>query len=143
MTARCARRFGIGATMIGSAVVSNAGTLLIPLATGPQWTVLLLLGAGFFLRGLGMTGCNVQVYAIRQAIIPDRLQGRANATYQLLTHGFIPVGALLGGFLGERIGLHPTMLLSASGLFFSWLWLFFSPARSLRELPAGADELLA
>ncbi len=135
LTGRTAGRFGVGSTMIGSAVVSNVGTLLIPLVAAPNVLGLGLLAAAFFLRGVGMTGCNVQVYAVRQAIIPDRLQGRMNGTYRLLTDGFIPLGALLGGFLGEVIGLQPTLLVGAVGLFFSWVWLFCSPARTLHELP--------
>ncbi len=72
------------------------------------------------------------MYAARQAITPDYLMGRVNAVYTVISRGFVPVGALLGGVLGEAIGLRPTLMVGASGLFFSWAWLFFSPARSLR-----------
>jgi MFS family permease len=135
LTGHTAGRFGVGTTMIGSAVISNVGTLLIPLVAAPNGLGLGLLGAAFFLRGVGMTGCNVQVYAVRQAIVPDRSQGRMNGTYRLLTDGFIPLAALLGGFLGEAIGLQPTLMVGAVGLFFSWVWLFCSPVRTLHELP--------
>ena len=140
LTGRAARRFGAGKTMIGSAMVSNAGTLMLPLAPpllvavfGGAWLAPVALGAALFLRGVGMTGCNVQVYATRQAITPDHLMGRVNAVYSLLSRGFVPVGALLGGALGEVIGLRPALVVAASGLFFSWAWLFFSPARSLGD----------
>jgi Transmembrane secretion effector len=73
-----------------------------------------------------MTGCNVQVYAVRQAITPDHLMGRVNAVYTAISRGFVPEGALLGGVLGEEIGLRPALVVGASGLFFSWVWLFFS-----------------
>lgn len=141
LTGRTARRFGAGKTMIGSALVSNVGTLVIPLAPpflvavlGGAWLAPAALGAALFLRGVGMTGCNVQVYAARQAITPDHLMGRVNAVYSLLSRGFVPVGALLGGTLGGVIGLRPALVVAASGLFFSWAWLFFSPARSLQDL---------
>lgn len=140
LTGRTARMFGAGKTMIGSAMVSNVGTLVIPLAPpflvavfGGAWLAPAALGAALFLRGVGMTGCNVQVYAARQAITPDHLMGRVNAVYSLLSRGFVPVGALLGGALGGAIGLRPALVVAASGLFFSWAWLFFSPARSLGD----------
>lgn len=140
-----AGRFGAGATMIGAAVVGSVGTLLIPLAPplvaaalgGEVWGRA-ALGAALFLRGVGITGCNVQVFAARQAVTPDDLLGRVNAVYRLLTHGLVPVGALLGGFLGEAIGLRPALVACACGLFFSWAWLLFSPARSLRDVSALA-----
>jgi MFS family permease len=94
-----------------------------------------VLAVAFFLRGLGMTGCNVHVYALRQAIVPDDLLGRVNGTYSLLTFGFVPLGALLGGVLGELLGLRTALLVCALGLFPSWAWLAWSPARRLRRLP--------
>jgi MFS family permease len=121
-----------------SALVSNVGVLMIPLAAGGGATVIATLGVAFFLQGLGATGTNVHTYAIRQAVTPDRLLGRTNAVYRMLTWGLIPLGALLGGLLGEALGLRPALWIGAALLFPSWLWLFFSPARSLRTLPASA-----
>jgi hypothetical protein len=75
------------------------------------------------------------VYAARQAITPDYLMGRVNAVYTVISRGFVPVGALLGGVLGETIGLRPALVVGASGL-------FFSPVLTIRDpaslTPAGA-----
>ena len=43
--------------------------------------------------------------SLRQRIVPDHLLGRVNAGYRLLAWGTMPLGALLGGVLGELIGL--------------------------------------
>jgi MFS family permease len=139
LTERLARRIGVGRAMWGSALVSNVGVLLIPLAAGGTAVVIAVLGIAFFLQGLGSTGTNVHTYAIRQAVTPDRLLGRTNAVYRMLTWGLIPLGSLLGGLLGETLGLRPALWIGAALLFSSWLWLFFSPARSLRTLPAPVD----
>jgi MFS family permease len=138
LTERLARRIGVGRAMWGSALVSNLGVLLIPLAAGQMAIVIAVLGAAFFLQGLGSTGTNVHTYAIRQAVTPDRLLGRTNAVYRMLTWGLIPLGSLLGGLLGETLGLQTALWIGAALLFPSWLWLFFSPARSLRTLPDAA-----
>jgi predicted MFS family arabinose efflux permease len=53
----------------------------------------------------------------------------------MLTWGLIPLGSLLGGILGETLGLRPALWVGAALLFPSWLWLLCSPARSLRTLP--------
>ena len=140
LTERLARRVGVGPAMWGSTVVSNLGVLLIPAAGGPQAIVLLVLGVAFFMQGLGVTGTNVHTYAIRQAVTPTAMLGRVNAAYRVLTYGFVPLGALLGGLLGETIGLRPALLVSALVLFPSWCWLVFSPARTLRTLPDAPGD---
>jgi MFS family permease len=140
LTEGLARRIGVGPAMWGCALMSNVGVLMIPLAAGETATVIAVLGTAFFVQGLGSTGTNVHTYAIRQAVTPDRLLGRTNAVYRMLTWGLIPLGSLLGGVLGETLGLRPALWIGAVLLFPSWLWLFFSPARSLRTLPAGAAQ---
>lgn len=54
--------------------------------------------------------------------------------------GMIPVvlGTLLGGVLGERIGVPATIVFGAVGGVLPFLWLIFSPVRSLRAVPAPA-----
>ncbi len=140
VTGAVARRVGVGRAMWTSAVVSNLGVLLIPLAGGGRTAEIALLGTAFFLQGLGATATNVHTYAIRQAVTPDRLMGRTTAVYRVLTHGFIPLGALLGGLLGDTLGLRPALAIAALALFPSWVWLYLSPARSLRELPTRHEH---
>lgn len=136
LTGAFARRVGVGRALWISAVLSNLGVLLIPLAGGSPVMVIAVLGVAFCVRGLGATATNVHTYAIRQAVTPARLMGRTTAVYRLLTHGFIPIGALTGGLLGDTLGLRPALAIAALALFPSWVWLYFSPARSLGEIPA-------
>ena len=82
----------------------------------------------------------MHTYAIRQAVTPVAMLGRSSAAYRVLTDGFVPLGALLGGLLGEIIGLRPALLVGALALFPSWCWLYFSPARSLRTMPAAPGD---
>jgi uncharacterized membrane protein YoaK (UPF0700 family) len=41
--------------------------------------------------------------------------GRVNAAYRVLSWGAMPVGAALGGLLGEAIGLRPLFAVTALG----------------------------
>jgi len=77
--------------------------------------------------------------ALRQAITPDRMLGRMNATMRLIVWGTVPIGALLGGILGSTIGLQAALWVSAIGSFLGFLPVFFSPVRQLREIPAQAE----
>jgi hypothetical protein len=67
--------------------------------------------------------------------------------YGAVTHGFIPVGALLGGLLGDTLGLRPALALAAIALFPSWLVvvLLACPftARTGSEHERDADGLTA
>ena len=66
--------------------------------------------------------------------------GRMNASYRFVSWGAVPVGALLGGWLGTGIGLRPTLFVAAAGLFAAALWIVLSPIRAVRELPAAAAD---
>jgi MFS family permease len=140
LTNRATNWIGLGWIMIGSSALSAIAPLLFALATGPGWFAIGVVMMAFFIRGVGMTACNVHVNALRQIITPDEMRGRINASYRLLTYGVVPLGALLGGFLGEQIGLYNTMIICTIGLACSWLWLFFSPVKHLKQQPSTARE---
>jgi hypothetical protein len=52
----------------------------------------------------------------------------------------MPVGGLLGGVLGSTIGIRTTLLVAAVGQSLAFLWVFFSPLRSLREASTSPDQ---
>jgi MFS family permease len=62
------------------------------------------------LYGVSLPPCDVNAAAIRQAVTPDQLQGRAIAAINTIGWGAMGLGPLLGGVLGERIGALPTIL---------------------------------
>jgi len=78
--------------------------------------------------------------SLRQAVAPGHQLGRVTASMQVLTEGTGPLGALVGGLLGGAIGPRPTLLLAAAGTTLASLWLFFSPVRVLRRLPASTKQ---
>lgn len=139
LAAPLARRFGVGRTILGSMMVACSGPLLIPLASGPRAQIVAMLLAALFLDGFGCAVSNVHVVSLRQTVTPDNMLGRMNASYRTLIYGTIPLGALLGGALGEAIGLRPTLLVSAIGLLPALAWVWWSPVRGLRSMPEQAS----
>lgn len=129
------RRFGLGSGIIGGLLLVGLSDLLIPLVDGSRVALVImsvLMTAQFFF-GLGLTIFNIGQVSLRQAITSDHLQGRMNATMSFIAWGIVPFGGLLGGGLGETIGLRPTLLLAALGEILAVLWLLLSPVRSLRD----------
>ncbi len=93
--------------MIGT--VGGAIMLGVPAFTTDVW----LIGIGFFLGGVTVVLWNVVVVSLRQRITPDRLLGRVNSGYRLIAWGTMPLGAALGGLVGEWLGLTWVFGLSA------------------------------
>jgi predicted MFS family arabinose efflux permease len=130
------RRIGLGTSLVAASLIAGSGGLFVPLAGGvPVGIALPVLLTGALLFGGGLLIWNVNVVSLRQAITPDRLQGRVNATARFLIWGSMPVGALLGGVLGERLGLRPTISIAALGMLVPCLWVICSPARTLHDHP--------
>jgi len=57
-----------------------------------------------------------------------------------LIRGLVPLGALLGGLLAERIGLREVMIVSALGGPAAFVAIWFSPVRSLLAPPPRREE---
>ncbi|HEX4836466.1 MAG TPA: MFS transporter, partial [bacterium] len=78
---------------------------------------------------------NITQVSLRQAIVPHRLQGRMNATMRFLVWGTMPLGGLVGGFLGEQLGLRGAIGVGAAGNLLAFLWVLASPVRGLERSP--------
>jgi hypothetical protein len=122
--------------MIVGFMIPALADFTLPLVAGPKLVIVLLLTAAQICFGLGLTLYNVGQVSLRQAVTPDQLLGRMNATLSFAISGIVPLGALVGGALGELIGIRATLLLAASGELLAVLWLIWSPICSLRRSPA-------
>jgi Na+/melibiose symporter-like transporter len=132
---RIARRIGVGPAIVWTQVLTGIACLATPLAGGPIWLAALILAVGEFLLGIARTVFNITQLSLRQAITPDRLQGRVNATMRFMMWGVTPVGALTGGVLGTAIGLRPALFIAAIGVLFAFAWVAFSAVVRLQEQP--------
>ncbi|MCC3274471.1 MFS transporter [Arthrobacter sp. zg-Y20] len=121
---------------IWMSVAATAPFALLWPAASQGWTV--WLGAA----GLGVASCGTVVYNIaqvsfRQRLTPDRLLGRMNATMRFLVWGTQPVGAVLGGVLGQVYGARPALWIAGVLACLAFLPLVLSPLRAMRDLPDG------
>ena len=133
---RVAARIGQVRLVWVALLATQPWSLLLPLAA-PGWRVG-LFAAGWFVVGLGSTLYNVAQVSLRQALCPDRLLGRMNATNRFVVWSTLPVGSVLGGLLGELIGIRGGLWLAGTGLSLAVLWLICSPLRGMAELPEEA-----
>jgi predicted MFS family arabinose efflux permease len=135
---RVVRRWGLGRAYIGSVLTYRLATYAIPLAAGPYALVLAILSVSQVLDAAATVQQIAQTSLI-QGNAPERLLGRVNASFQTLQQGAILLGLLIGGVLGERIGLRPTMLLGMTAALCSLLWFVGSPVTALPGRGDGDD----
>src|SRR5207248_1920546 len=120
------RRLGVnGATILGMAVGAPAA-LLIPFAPQGHAAIPFLALAGM-LGGFGAVVYNIQQVSLRQAITPERLQGRINASMRFFVWGTIPLGSLVGGALAATFSVRTAILIGAGLGFVSLLPILLSP----------------
>jgi MFS family permease len=135
---RLADRFGQGPIIWLSCAVTTPFMLIAPFLQRDA-TLALFVVAEFVMYG-GTVVYNVTQVSFRQALCPERLLGRMNATMRFLVWGTMPLGGLLGGALGATIGVRMTILVCVIGASLAFLPVYFSPLRTMRELPGHEPE---
>ena len=135
-----ARRLGIGPALTVGLLLSGAGTLLIPLAHSVSLGAVVLLVANQLVTDPAHTIYDITEVSLRQAITPERLLGRVNASMRFAGLLAMLAGTLLGGVLGQAIGLRMTEVIGALITVAATLWILTSPARRLRGTPERIGE---
>jgi MFS family permease len=136
---RTQRWLGVGGATILGAALSGPGTLLVALT--PKSFPVPFLVAGTIIGGAGAVVYNIQQVSLRQAITPERMQGRMNSVMRFLVWGPIPLGGLVGGAIATSFGLRAALVVGAVGGFTSVLPIIFSPIRKLKEMPEPEEAL--
>jgi predicted MFS family arabinose efflux permease len=98
--------------------------------------------AAEFMQWLWLVVFFVNALTLRQAITPDRLQGRVAASNQVITAGMAPIGSFLGGVIGSAVSVQASLVAGIVGMFLAAFWVVFSPVIQMREIPAHPDDAL-
>ncbi len=138
---RIASLIGVGPAIVGSIALSFPAALLIPLAPGTFPYPFLVASSA--LVGFSALVYNINQVSFRQAVTPERMQGRMNATMRFIVWGTIPIGQILGGAIGSAVGVTAAMWVGAIGQFIPPLFVLFSPVRRLRRMPQPTGDGVA
>ena len=137
---RISKRIGPGPCLVLGAAVCGSGWLLLSFAPVSAWgtamfaIMLVLFGAGAVL-------VFINFLALRQAVTPEPLLGRMTSTMRWLI--LIPAGpgALLGGWLGEHVGLRASLAFAGGvALVLAAVAWRIPVIRGLRKLPEPEKE---
>lgn len=122
-------RWGPGRTVVAASAGFSLCLAAVPLAAGPKWLAASVLIVGELLGGFAVMVFDTTTGALVAISAPRLLLGRVWATLGFLTQSAKPLGALLGGVLGQQLGLRPALVVSAGLAATSVAWTFFSPLR--------------
>ena len=139
LATRIVAKLGQGPAICASVTLSGVLWLLALPLFQTDWR----LATAVVLHGLGwvvfMT-FKISAVSLRQGLCPKPLLGRMTATVRFVIWGAMPIGALLGGFLGQTIGVRQAMWVGVVGELCAVLPILFSPLRAMREAPAVPAE---
>ena len=135
---RLERGVGLGLSVVIGSVLFPAPLILVPLASGTEFQLGLMLGAAEFLSAVGVMIFDVAAASMHFMRTPDRIRARMSATFKFVNYGIRPIGALLGGVLGTAIGLQTTLWIGVIGALAGVIWLIFSPIPRLRTVAEAA-----
>lgn len=130
---------GIGRSLQLALVLAGSGLLVTSQAGGPPALAMAVAATGQFALLFGASLFNVNGPALRAAVTPAHLLGRVNATYRFLVWGMFPLGALLGGAIGEAFGLRAPLFVGAFLCAAALAGFVRSPVSRMRQAPSLAE----
>ena len=136
---RISRRIGVGPAIFAGAMCGVAW-LLVPLAPQDARGAIPYLVVSGLVGSFGVVLYNVNQLSMRQAITPERLQGRMNSSIRFIVWGVMPIGQLTGGALATVFDLRTAIWVGAIGSAIAWVPLLLGPVWSLRTVPEQAEE---
>jgi MFS family permease len=135
---RAAARFGLGRVLWGGLALAGFATLALPLAPGAGLAGVLCLVVHQLGDGAAVVH-QVSDVSLRQSVTPHHVLARVNGTFHFAALGAMLVGTLVGGALGESLGLRAVLGIGAAGTLAGALVIACSPLGALRA-PPGPPE---
>ncbi|MDY0744185.1 MFS transporter [Paucibacter sp. R3-3] len=132
---RISRRLGPGPCLVAGAAVTGLGWLVLSVMPANAFGVA-AFAFMLFCFGVGAVLIFINFLSLRQSVTPAPMLGRMTSTMRWLI--LIPAGpgALLGGWLGEHVGLRSALLFAGVGALLLSAVAWRHPViRRVRELP--------
>ena len=130
------RRFGVGRVIVVTVALGGPFEFAVGLgsAGADALNLALIAAAGFAMGGSG-TIYNINQVSLRQAITPEAMSGRMNATMRWFVWGTMPIGSIIGGIIGETLGVRAAILIGGAGATLAFVPLLFGPVWGIAVMP--------
>jgi predicted MFS family arabinose efflux permease len=139
---RVVRRLGPGPTLVLGFAISGSGWLLLSMAPVGSLGVL-AYATMLFTFGSGAVFIFINFLSLRQSVTPAPMLGRMTSTMRWLILLPAGPGALIGGWLGEHIGLRSALMFAGvTALVLAFTAWRLAVIRSVRTLPTLKAEAI-
>jgi predicted MFS family arabinose efflux permease len=136
-------RFGIGAVMIATLALAAVGEAFLPLVTAVNLAGVLLLVGQQIVTDAALTIYEINQVSLRQAIAPEDVLGRVNASARVTEVGAILAGTVAAAYLGETIGLRATLWVAVAMQLLAAGVLALSAVRRVDRIPEVETPVVA
>ena len=130
---RVTAALGTARTLLATSAFAVPVSLLVPLTTPDRGLVFFAIGA--VIPMAGVTIYNTVGGAFLQDYCAPELLGRVTATTRFTMFGAVPVGALVGGWLGATLGPRDALWITTTVSLLPAVLLALSPISRVRDLP--------
>ncbi len=142
---RVADPIGTGYTIAAGAMLFSLPFAFLPLAEGaPLAYRVAAIAAAEFVSALGIMLFDITMNSLQVAVTHDSMRSRVSGAYATVNYGIRPLGAILGGWTAERIGIPPTIVIASIAGSLAVAWLVRSPVLNTRRIadlePHPADQ---
>jgi MFS family permease len=121
-----------------SLVLTILGSLLL-IATPAFTANPFVIAAGMLVGGVTVSIWNVITVSLRQRIVPLQLLGRLNSAYRLLAWGTMPLGAAVGGLIGQLFGVQWVFVVMGALVLLQLIPMLWVTDRRMDEAEAAVE----
>jgi len=140
---RISRRLGPGPCLVVGFSLCGVAWLQLAFAPAGGWGVA-SFALMLFTWGVGAVLMFINFLSLRQAVTPAPMLGRMTSTVRWLILLPAAPGALLGGWMGEHLGLRSALGFAGVGCVLVGAWAWNHPVlRGVRELPKPVEVVTA
>ena len=145
IASRVAHLIGTGYTIAAGAVLFSLPFAFLPRAEGgPLAYRVAAIAAAEFVSALGIMLFDITMNSLQAAVTHDSMRSRVSGAYATVNYGIRPLGAILGGWTAERIGIPTTIVIASIAGSLAVAWLVRSPVLNTRRIadlePHPADQ---
>ncbi|MFJ9842557.1 MFS transporter [Kitasatospora sp. NPDC101155] len=139
LSGRLIKLAGLGPVLIVAKSMSGIAVIILATAAPARAVPTLIATTG--IMACGITVYNIGQVSLRQAITPTRMQARMNASIRFAIWGTLPVGAVVGGYLGSVLGTRPILwMIAGIGLLSCLPLISTKDIRTLRAFPSQPSD---
>ncbi len=139
---RLSQAIGPGPCLLLGAAMTGVGWIVLAIAPAGPWGVAAFVTT-LTLFGAGAVILFINFLALRQSVTPQPLLGRMTSTMRCLIIAPGVPGAMMGGWVGDQLGLRWALGLGGAGVLLlalaGWAWTLLRDLRQLPTLPESGS----